>query len=147
MANSARTTAAGILRLVTVAGLAVDAYVHFDLASQFDLTSSGITQGLLFRIEGAAAVLTALIVLMFGRRRWAAVPALLVAASALGAILLYRYVDVGQLGPLPDMYDPAWYPEKALAAVAEAVATVTAAMLALRRVQAPKKPAHLKLEQ
>jgi len=28
-----------------------------------------------------------------------------VAASALGAVLLYRYVDVGSLSPLPNMYE------------------------------------------
>jgi hypothetical protein len=139
MTNTARTMTSGVLRLVTVAGLAVDAYVHFDLASQFDVAGGGITQGLLFRIEGAAAVLVAVIVLLFGRRRWAAMPAFLVAVSALGAILLYRYVDVGQLGPLPDMYDPAWYPEKTLAAIAEAVAAVTAAMLVVRRLHPSKE--------
>lgn len=138
MTNTARTTS-GVLRLVTVAGLAVDAYVHFDLASQFDVGGGGIAQGLLFRIEGAASVLVALVVLLFGRRRWAAMPAFLVAISALGAILLYRYVDVGQLGPLPDMYDPAWYPEKALAAIAEAITTVTAAMLVVRRSRTGKE--------
>lgn len=53
----------------------------------------------------------------------------LIAASALGAILLYRYVDVGTIGPLPDMYDPAWYPEKTLSAVAEAIAAIGAAIL------------------
>jgi hypothetical protein len=130
----------GALRLVTAIGLAVDAYVHFDLATQFDAVGGGLTQGLLFRVEGAAAVLTAVLVLLYGRRRWAAVPAFLVAVSALGAILLYRYVDVGQLGPLPDMYDPAWYPEKVLAVVAEALATITAALLALRVRSSSRSP-------
>jgi hypothetical protein len=51
--------------------------------------------------------------------------AVAVAASALGAILLYRYNDIGPIGPLPDMYEPLWYPEKTLAATAEAAATVT----------------------
>ncbi len=50
----------------------------------------------------------------------------LVLASALGALLLYRYVDVGTLGPLPNMYEPAWFPKKTAAAFAEAVGLVTA---------------------
>ena len=48
---------------------------------------------------------------------------LAVAASALAAVLLYRYVDVGALGPLPDMYENTWQvPGKLLSAYAEAAA-------------------------
>jgi hypothetical protein len=133
MVRSATTAIRVPLTLLTVLGLGVDAYVHFDLAVQFDVGGGGLTQGLLFRIEAVAAIVVALIALVFPGRRWAVVPAFLVAVSALGAILLYRYVDIGQLGPLPDMYDPAWYPEKALSAVAEAVATLTCAGLLFLR--------------
>jgi hypothetical protein len=48
----------------------------------------------------------------------------LIAGSALGAVLLYRYVDVEVLGPLPNMYEPLWYPEKTLSSVAEALAVL-----------------------
>jgi hypothetical protein len=133
MPRTAHTATRSVLRLVTAIGLAVDGYVHFDLASQFDVNGAGLTQGLLFRVEAIAAIVAAVIVLIFGRRRWAAAPAFVIAASALGAIVLYRYVDVGQLGPLPDMYDPAWYPEKVIAAVAEAIATITALLLLVVR--------------
>ena len=119
-----------VLRLITAAGLALDGYVHFDLAAQYDSTLGGITQGLLFRIEASAAILAALLVLASARRAFHVFP-FLVAVSALGAVLLYRYVDVGTLGPLPNMYDPAWYPEKTLSAIAEAVATVGTALLVL----------------
>jgi hypothetical protein len=44
---------------------------------------------------------------------------------------MYRYVDVGGFGPLPDMYDPTWYPEKNLSAVAEAAAALAALCLLL----------------
>ena len=124
--------------LVTVAGFAVDAYVHFDLATQYDTTGGGLTQGLLFRIEACAAILAALLVLAFARRLVVVLP-FLIAASALGAVLLYRYVDVGTLGPLPDMYDPAWYPEKALSAIAEAVATVGTAVLFFEQRRQPAR--------
>lgn len=85
-----------------------------------------VSQGDLFRIEAAVASVAALIVLAVGRRAGFGL-AFAVAASALGAIVLYRYVDVGSLGPLPNMYEPAWFTEKSIAAAAEAVATVLAA--------------------
>jgi hypothetical protein len=114
-----------LLRLITAAGLAVDAYVHADLAPAYDGIQASISQGTLFRVEAGAASLAALLVLVLGGRTWFALAAL-VAASALGAILLYRYVDVGQLGPLPNMYEPVWFTEKSVAAVAAAVATLAA---------------------
>jgi hypothetical protein len=117
------------LRLVTAAGLALDAYVHTDLAGRFE-TGGTISESTLFLVQAGFAALAALLVFVRGRRPEAAF-ALLVAAAALGAVLLYRYVDVGTIGPLPDMYDPAWYPEKTLSAVAEAVAVLAGAALLL----------------
>ena len=46
----------------------------------------------------------------------------LVAFGGVAAVLLYRYVDVGAIGPLPDMYDASWYSEKTWSAIAEAAA-------------------------
>ncbi len=113
------------LRLLTAAGLAVDAYTHADLAQTYDPVRQSISQGDLFRIEAGASALAALLLLLTARRAaWAF--AFLVAASGLGAILLYRYVNVGTLGPLPNMYEPLWFPEKTAAAIAEAAATVAA---------------------
>lgn len=120
-----------LLRLLAAAGLGVDAYVHADLAARFDGNTASISQGTLFRVQAGAAALAALLLVAWGRRV-AAGYGLLISASALGAVLLYRYVDVGKLGPLPDMYDPAWYTEKSVSAVAEAVAVVCClALLAL----------------
>jgi hypothetical protein len=112
-----------VLRVITAAGMAVDAYVHADLASNYASAGTAISQSTLFLIEAGAASAAALIVLAIGRRAGFALAAL-VAVSALAAILVYRYVDIGTLGPLPNMYEPAWYPEKTTAAVAEAIATV-----------------------
>lgn len=112
-----------LARVVAAAGLGYDAYAHLDLASRFDANTAVISQGALFRVETVLAVLAALGVLLT-RWRAAVIFALLVAGSALGAVLLYRYVDVGVLGPLPDMYEPAWYGEKTLSAIAEAVAVL-----------------------
>ena len=56
----------------------------------------------------------------------AAAFAFLVAFGGVAAVLLYRYVDVGAIGPLPDMYDASWYSEKTWSAIAEAAAAVAA---------------------
>jgi hypothetical protein len=115
-----------ILRLAVFAGLGVDAYVHFHLAGDTGHTGT-ISESTLFWVQGAVAAVVAILVLVRPRP----VPyliAFLVAASALGAVLLYRYVDVGALGPLPDMYEPVWYTEKVVTTVAEAVATLAAAL-------------------
>jgi plastocyanin len=115
-----------VLRLLVAAGLAVDAYVHADLAPLYAGIHASISQGDLFRIEAGVSAAAALIVLVVGRRTGFGL-AFVVSASALGAILLYRYVNVGQLGPLPNMYEPSWFGEKTLAAVAEAAAVVLSA--------------------
>ena len=134
--TSQRVSQAGrlLLRLLVAAGLAVDAYVHADLAPLYDGIRGSISQGDLFRIEAGAAAAAALIVVVAGRRTglWLAFA---VAASALGALLLYRYVDVGRLGPLPNMYEPGWFPEKTTAAVAEATAGALSAVGLLRGVR------------
>ena len=118
-----------ILRVIAAAGLAVDAYVHADLASGFDANgTSTISQGQLFRVQAGLAALAALLVLVNGRRLASAF-ALVISLSALGALLLYRYVDVGSLGPLPNMYEPVWYTEKTVTAVAEGIAAVASAVL------------------
>jgi hypothetical protein len=117
------------LRLATVVGLAVDAWVHADLAARYDPNQApgGLSQGDLFRLEAAASVVAALALLLSARLvTW--LLAWLVAASALAGLLLYRYHDPGAIGPLPDMYEPMWFPEKTQAGVAEAVATGTATL-------------------
>ncbi len=115
-----------LLRLLVAAGLAVDAYVHADLAPVYDGIRASISQGELFRLEAGAAAAAAVIVLVAGRRAGFGV-ALAVAAGGLAALLLYRYVDVGRLGPLPNMYEPSWFGEKTAAAVAEAAVVAFAA--------------------
>ena len=38
--------------------------------------------------------------------RWTALIAFLVSAGGFAAVLVYQYVNVGAIGPLPKMYDP-----------------------------------------
>jgi hypothetical protein len=118
-----------VLRLVVIAGLAYDVISHWHLAPNFDsLKGSGnptITQGGLFRLESGLALLAIVLVTVI-HRRWTAAFAFLVAFGGVAAVLLYRYVDVGAIGPVPDMYDASWYGEKTWSAIAEAAAAVAA---------------------
>ncbi|MGW2254198.1 hypothetical protein ACWCXH_29000 [Kitasatospora sp. NPDC001660] len=120
-----------MLRCLAAAGLAVDAYIHAHLADQYDAVSESVSQGDLFRIEAGLAALAALLLLVWPRRSAVAL-AFAVAAGGLAALLLYRYVDVGTLGPLPNMYEPVWFSDKQAAAIAEGVAALAAGLL-LRR--------------
>ena len=112
-------------QVVTAVGLAIDAYVHWDLAPVYAEVRGTIDEGLLFRAEAVVALLTAVAVIATGRRA-AYLAGLAVGASALTVLLIARYVDLGQLGPFPDLYDPTWFPEKLLAALAEGAATAAA---------------------
>ncbi|NDZ82750.1 hypothetical protein G3I19_30300 [Streptomyces sp. SID10853] len=119
-----------LLCVLAAAGLAVDAYVHAHLADRYDPVSASISQGTLFRIEAGLAALAALLVLVW-RRAVSDAFAWLVAAGGLALILIYRYVNVGKLGPVPNMYEPVWFGDKWLAAIAQAVTIVAATLLLL----------------
>ncbi|CAG6394392.1 hypothetical protein NMG29_13220 [Streptomyces cocklensis] len=118
-------TAVWTARVLAAAGLAVDAYVHADLAQQYDAVNATISQGDLFRIEAAISALAALVVLVWRRLPGDAF-AWLVAAGGFALLMIYRYVDVGKWGPFPDMYEPVWFTEKWVAAVAQLVTVVAA---------------------
>jgi hypothetical protein len=114
------------LRVLVAAGLIISAVIHLQLASGFQQAApAGIGGGNLFRIQAIVSILAALYVLIKGSRAAYAVAAV-VALSALAAVVLYRYVQVPAIGPIPSMYEPVWYAKKTLTAVAEAVAGVLA---------------------
>ena len=121
-----------VLRVLAAAGLAIDAYVHFALAPGYDANTAAISEGALFRIEGAAAAAAGLLVL-FVRGRLTALLAVLVAAGGVAAVLLFYYVDLGAFGPFPSMYEPIWYAEKTFSLIGEAVAALAALLLLLAR--------------
>lgn len=127
-----------LVRLMTAGGLGIDAGIHLDLASSQPPGFGGqLSQVDLFYFEAGAAILAAVLVLATGA--WLAYAfAVLVAASALGAVVLYRYVNVGSIGPLPNMYEPFWYATKIATTVAEALALVTAGAGALRGCPQPR---------
>ncbi|GLZ02852.1 hypothetical protein Acsp03_03190 [Actinomadura sp. NBRC 104412] len=118
-----------LLRILVAAGLAADAYVHWVFAPDMDPgpnAPSGVIPGdVLFQAQAIVAAVAGLLVLAWARR-WTYAIAFLVAASAVGALLLYYYVDVGRLGPIPAMHDPSWYAEKTISGVGEGVAALAA---------------------
>jgi hypothetical protein len=137
-----------LLRVLVAAGLAADAYVHWVFAPDMAFVEGGSIGGdLLFRVQAVVAALAAVLVLALARR-WTYAVAFLVAASAVGALLLYYFVDVGAIGPLPDMYEPVWYGEKTISLVGEGIAALAAlaGMLTVRpkraeRTQGPPESA------
>lgn len=125
------------LRILVAAGLITSAVIHFQLAPGFQQAApGGIGGGNLFRIQAVVAILAAAYVLVRGSRAAYAIAAV-VALSALAAVVLYRYVQVPPLGPIPSMYEPVWYAKKTLTAVSEALAGILAiiayVMLSRRR--------------
>jgi hypothetical protein len=117
------------LAVVAATGLAIDAYVHLSLASEYDvIKSSVLSQGDLFRAEAIVAIIAAAAVLLRPRRYTAAF-AFVVAAAGTAAVLVYAYVNVGAFGPIPNMYDPIWFPKKTLSVWAEGIAAVAALAL------------------
>ena len=136
-AAPAAATTPRVLGAAAAAALAIDAYVHFHDAGYYTaVTTSVLSQATLFRVQAALAAVLALALLARPSRAWWAA-GFLVAASAFGAVLLYRYVDVGALGPIPNMYEPTWVsPGKLASAWAEGAATILTATGLLVAVRA-----------
>ncbi len=111
-----------VLRVAVAAALVVSAVIHVQLAPGYQQAApGGIGQGTLFLAQAGAAALAAVFVLLKGSRT-AFAAAAAVALSSLAAVILYRYVQVPAIGPLPSMYEPVWYTAKTITAIAEAVA-------------------------
>jgi hypothetical protein len=125
-----------VLRVLAAAALAVDAIVHARLAPGYQSAApEGFGEGNLFLAEAAAAAVAGLYVLIRGSRpAW--LLALLTAGGGLAVLLLYRYIDLPAFGPFPAMYEPVWFLDKTLTALAQAVA-VLAAAAALARHRRP----------
>ncbi len=115
-----------VVRGLVVLALLVDAVVHLRLAPQMQLAApGGIGGGWLFRIQAVVALLVALYVLL-RPSRGAYLVAGLAALSAFVPVLLYTYVNVPAIGPIPSMYDPFWTTPKVISAVAEGLGVLLA---------------------
>jgi glucan phosphoethanolaminetransferase (alkaline phosphatase superfamily) len=134
---------ARVLSVVTAALLAVDAYVHLSDASQYEsFKSSVMSEGTLFRIQGVVAIVVAVAVLIWPRvLTW--VLSLLVSGSAAVAVTLYTYVNVGPLGPLPNLYENTWSPPgKIVSAVAETAAALVSIAGLVLAIRMRRRSAH-----
>lgn len=117
------------LVVAAVAGLVIDAWTHFDLASTYaPIRTSTLNEGELFRVEASLAVIAALW-LLWRRDVFSIGFTALVAGGGAFLLLLYNWVDVGKIGPIPDMYDPYWPTEKKWALAGELIALVAALVL------------------
>src|SRR3954451_1215398 len=126
-----------VLSVAVAACLAVDAVVHLrDAPDYASVRTSVVSQADLFRIQAVLAVVLA-VALLARPRRWVWGAAALLLASAVAAVVLYTYVDVGQLGPVPNMYEPTWaLPGKPASAWAEGIGAclaIAGLVLASRR--------------
>lgn len=133
------------LVLIAVAGLGIDAYTHFDLASNYSFNSTGsVNEGVLFQIEGSIAIVAALSLIVRQNLITTAF-AVLVTGGGAFVLLLYRYVDVGKIGPIPNMHEPVWFTEKEVSLTGELVALgaslVLLGMAAYARLGARRKSA------
>jgi hypothetical protein len=113
------------LTVVVVVGLAIDAFNHFHVAHNYVYNkTSTISEATLFRIEASLAIVAALAVIVWASR-WTYAAAFAVAAGGLVLLVLYRYDNVGKIGPLPNMYEPTWdVPGKKWSVVGEIIAIV-----------------------
>ncbi|MBT2597234.1 hypothetical protein [Arthrobacter sp. ISL-72] len=111
-----------VLRTGIAASLVLSAVIHVQLAPGYQQAAPGSNgQGTLFLIQAGAAILAAVFVLLKNTRT-AFAAAAAVGFSSLAAVILYRYVQIPAIGPLPSMYEPVWYAAKVITAVAEATA-------------------------
>jgi hypothetical protein len=114
------------LVVVAVAGLIVDAWTHLDLAHLYTFNTTGtLNEGVLFRVEAGLAIAAAVWILL-RPGILSAIGTVLVAGGGAVLLVVYRYVDVGKLGPIPNMHEPIWYHEKVVSLIGELVALAAA---------------------
>ena len=117
------------LLLAAVGGLLVDAWVHIDLDHLYDFPQPGwVNESVLFQIEGLLAM-GAAVWLVIRQDVWSAGFAALLSGGGAFLLILYRYVDVGRIGPIPNMHEPIWFTEKSVCVIGELVAFVASALL------------------
>lgn len=107
--------------------LVIDAVVHLrDAVFYGPVRGTLLSEADLFRIQAVLALAVALAVLVRPRPAvWIAAGA--VAGSAVAAVVLYTYVNVGALAGLPNLYEPSWGPPgKRASAIAEGAGVLLA---------------------
>lgn len=128
--------------VVTALALAVNAVIHLQLAGPFDANAGTLaSQGALFRIQALIDILAAGLIII-RPRRWTAAVAAVVALGGLALILITVNVplDLTAVG-LPYLYEPSWYQNKVVSALAQDLAALGALFVALtsRATAVPSK--------
>ena len=119
-------------RIGTALALLVNAYVHFVLAPPFDaLVGTLISQGNLFRIQGVVNILAAILILAIPRY-WAGLVAAAIAAGGLALLVVsvFMPLDLTAIG-FPVIYEPVWYQDKVIAVIAQGLALIGGAIVAV----------------
>ena len=117
----------------TAIGLLVNAVIHFLLATPFDGNAGAlISQGGLFRIQAVVNILAAGLIVV-RPTRWTGLVASAVAIGGLGLLVftVYAPLDLQAFG-LPLIFEPVWYSDKVIAAVAQVIALAGGVMVAAR---------------
>jgi NO-binding membrane sensor protein with MHYT domain len=132
-----RSTRTGMaLRVIGALALGFSGYLHLRIALERPpLFADGqVTLSALFIAQAVAATVVVLWVLLRGDLlAWLAFGA--VALGSLVALVASVYVRIPSVGPFPVIYEPFWYLDKNLSAIAAAIASLVAlvAVLQLRR--------------
>ena len=119
--------------LFTAVALAVNAFVHLSLAGPFDGNPGTlVSQGTLFRVQAVVDLLAAALILI-RPRPWTGLVAVVVAVGGLALIIITvnAPLDLTPIG-LPYLYEPSWYQDKVVSAVAQGCAAVGALIIVLR---------------
>lgn len=121
-----RPAAVWVLLALAGASLAVSAYVHLHLAKSYAYPGT-ISGTQLFVAQGVVALVVAA-VLVVTDSRWAWLAAAVVGLASFAAVMSSRYLDIGAIGPFPDMRDATWHPtpDKPLSAAVEALVVLLA---------------------
>jgi hypothetical protein len=123
----------GALAALTAVALIASAYLHLHLAANYapNVVAGTISEGDVFHIQALASVAVAagLVIAVVADHRWLG-PALFAAAGllvgSLAAVVTYRYLDIGKILLLPDMYEPIWFRDKTLRAIIEGAGALAA---------------------
>ncbi|MGB9378076.1 MAG: hypothetical protein WCB04_11245 [Mycobacteriales bacterium] len=114
------------LRALTAAALVYAGAIHLHLATRYD-GGGALSVGNQFRLQFAVSIVAALVLLI--PRRWALLPAVVVAVATLGAVLASVYLTVPAIGPIAALPHEPWYMEKSLSAIAEGAVVLLGASL------------------
>lgn len=136
-----KAVARWVLILVALVGLGIDAYTHLDLAHLYTGNTTGtVNEGVLFQIEAGLAIAIGLW-LLIRPGILSIVATLLITGGGATALIVYRYYNIGKIGPIPPMHEPIWFAEKEWSLFGELIA-FAAALVLLGLAAAQRRQSH-----